>query len=452
MPKLTPVLSIIESDHSLMKKLDAVKRASLLIAASIALVVLAAWLMPPIARLLPAGWEVMTAQTALMTLFSAVSLWLSESRRSRRAHLVSLSLAGITALVTSVILVEYAFQVSLSTREVPWLPPGRMSPQTAAGLVFLAFCTLFLRARRRLLSCLADLLLFCLCLLDLILISGYAFDAAPMFGLSTTVRTSPHTLICLVLLTLAAFLRRSEKSFFSIFFGSGIGSKTARGLAPILLLMPFLREMGRTRMLQAHLIPEQYASAILASAATALSFALLLILAWRIDSMEKEIRDLSLRDELTGLYNLRGFHILAEQSLRLAQRSRAPFSVLFIDLDNLKQINDLHGHSVGSSTLAETGELLQATFRESDVLARIGGDEFAVAGQFSHAAIIAATQRLRDASAHRNAHAGPRAPLSFSIGHVTSEQARNEPLKTLLSKADEAMYQEKRSKKNLVHS
>ena len=160
MPKLTPVLSIIESDHSLMKKLDAVKRASLLIAASIALVVLAAWLMPPIARLLPAGWEVMTAQTALLTLFSAVSLWLSESRRSRRAHLVSLSLAGITALVTSVILVEYAFQVSLSTREVPWLPPGRMSPQTAAGLALLAFCTLFLRARRPLLSCLADLLLF----------------------------------------------------------------------------------------------------------------------------------------------------------------------------------------------------------------------------------------------------------------------------------------------------
>jgi diguanylate cyclase (GGDEF)-like protein len=448
MPKLTPVLSAIESDLSLMKKLAAVKRASLVITASVAFVVLAAWLAPPVARLLPAGWEVMRAETALLALFSAVSLWLSEPRRSARAHAVSLLLAGITALVSSLILAEYAFHFSLSTHQLPWLPPGRMSPQTAAGLALLAFSTLFLRSRQRLLSYLADLLLFSLCLLDLIFVSGYAFDATRMFGLSLTVRTSPHTLICLVLLTLVACLRRTENSFFSIFFSSGIGGKTARGLAPILLLLPFLREIGRARMMQTHLIPEHYASAILASAATALSFVLLVLLAWRIDGMEKEIRNLSLRDELTGLYNLRGFHLLAEQSLRLAQRSKAPFSVLFIDLDNLKQINDLHGHNVGSATLAETGELLQATFRETDVLGRIGGDEFAVAGQFSQAAIAAATQRLRDTSAHRNAHSGQRIHLSFSIGHVTSEQARNEPLKVLLSKADEAMYQEKRRKKS----
>jgi diguanylate cyclase (GGDEF)-like protein len=108
-----------------------------------------------------------------------------------------------------------------------------------------------------------------------------------------------------------------------------------------------------------------------------------MLLVWYIKGMENEIHDLSLRDELTGLYNLRGFKILAVQALRLAQRSNAPFSVLFIDLDDLKRINDFHGHGVGSAALNETGELIKTTFRETDVIGRVGGDEFAVAGQFN---------------------------------------------------------------------
>ena len=91
------------------------------------------------------------------------------------------------------------------------------------------------------------------------------------------------------------------------------------------------------------LVPEQYGAAILTSLAAGLSMVLLLVLVWRINSMEKEIHDLTLRDELTGLYNMRGFYLLGEQTLRLAQRAELPFSVLFIDLDGLKKINDEHG-------------------------------------------------------------------------------------------------------------
>ena len=101
--------------------------------------------------------------------------------------------------------------------------------------------------------------------------------------------------------------------------------------------------VGRAHLLQSLRMPEQYATAILTAITTMVSFVLLLILARRISSMELEIRDLSLRDALTGLYNLRGFHLLAEQSLRLARRNQMPFSVLFVDLDNLKQINDSYG-------------------------------------------------------------------------------------------------------------
>ena len=174
----------------------------------------------------------------------------------------------------------------------------------------------------------------------------------------------------------------------------------------------------------------------------------LMLLVWYIKSMEAKIHDLTLRDELTGLYNLRGFKILAEQALRLAQRSRAPFSVLFVDLDNLKQINDIHGHEAGSATLRETAELLQETFRETDVFVRLGGDEFAVAGRFSGPAVPVAVERLRSASAKRNSSAGHKVPLSFSIGQVTSTRTEVESLDALLAKADQSMYEDKRRKKS----
>ena len=238
-----------------------------------------------------------------------------------------------------------------------------------------------------------------------------------MFGLSMSVQTSPLTLLCLFLLTQVALFRCAENGVFSILLGSGIGGRIARLISPVLLVLPFLRETARGYFFHTSRLPANYAAAVGASLAAMLSFALLLAIAWRINSMEKEIHDLSLRDELTGLYNLKGFHLLAEQALRMARRSQLPFSVLYIDLDNLKQINDSFGHTVGSATLTETGELLKHTFRETDVMGRIGGDEFAVAGHFSHAAISVATERLRQASALRNSEAGRRFALNFSIGH-----------------------------------
>lgn len=457
MLRLTPGQSAKDIDPAAMKKLGALKRASLAMAASIAAVVLAGWLVPPLDSIFPHGWQLMRAETAFLVLLNVLSIALSEPRLRSTAHRIATLLAGFNALVATLILAEYGFHSPLG---VAWLLPfdvshtipnlNRMSPQTALGLALLGCATLLIRARNPVAARTVDVLIFCLGLLDLVLISGYAFNAMLMFGLSMTILTSPLTLACLFLLTMVLCIRRADNSVLSIFLSRGIAGRIARGLAPVLLLLPFLREIGRARLVQAHLIPEQYTSAILASVATALSFILLLMLAWHVHRMEKEIHDLSLRDELTGLYNLRGFHLLAEQALRLARRSRTPFSVLFIDLDNLKSINDLHGHDAGSQTLAETAELLQATFRETDVIARIGGDEFAVAGQFSHPDIAFATERLREASTLRNARPGNRFALSFSVGHVTTASTQKDSLKALLSQADEAMYEEKRRRKTGV--
>jgi diguanylate cyclase (GGDEF)-like protein len=304
-----------------------------------------------------------------------------------------------------------------------------------------------IRVRARIAVRIADLVAMCLGLLVLVLVSGEIFGALRIFGLSPITRTSPQTLACLVLLSFVAFLRRSEIGVFSIFLGRGIGSRIARALGPILLVLPFLREIGRQRLVHSQMLPEHYATAILASIAAAMAFVFLMVLVWYIKTMEAEIHDLSLRDELTGLYNLRGFTLLGTQGLNLAQRSQLPCSVLFVDLDNLKEINDSRGHDAGSAVLVETADLLKHTFRETDVIGRVGGDEFAAVCQCSHVSISIAAERLEAAAKKRNAQAGREIPFSFSIGFATAQEHEGQSLKDLLTLADKAMYEEKRRKK-----
>ena len=390
MPKLNPPLPIGESDPELLRKLATVKRYCFLAVALIAALTLLGWYFPILDKFLPNAWRLMTAETALGLILCAFGLEFSEKRYSLRVKRLSLLLAVLAALLGTAILGEYAVHIATGLERLfpfdpnstsPW--PDRPSPQTASGLVLLGITIALLRVRGRIAVRIADLVTTCLGLLVLVLASGEVFDAMRVVGLSGVTRTSPQTLVCLVLLTLVAFLRRAEKGVFSIFLGRVIGCRIAWVIGPVILVLPFLREIARQRMVRSQILPEHYATAILASVAAAMSFVFLMLLVFYIKGMEAEIHDLSLRDELTGLYNLRGFKILAEQGLRLAQRSQVPFSVLFVDLDDLKQINDIHGHGVGSATLRETAELLQETFRETDVIGRVGGDEFAVAGQFS---------------------------------------------------------------------
>jgi diguanylate cyclase (GGDEF)-like protein len=365
---------------------------------------------------------------------------------------ISRLLAILVAVVAAIGLLEHAFGFSLGVDTLIAADstshhPGLMSPQAGSSFMLLAVVMFLIRAQKGAARHIADFLAASLSLLVLVVISGYIFGTTSPFKVDAKNWTSPQALVCLMLLSFVAFGRRAENGAFAILVRGGIGSKTARVLTPILLVLPFLREVGRVRLLNNRLLPEHYTSAILASTAAVLSFGLLLILAWRINRMEREIHDLSLRDELTGLYNLRGFRLLAEQTLRLARRSQLPFSVLFIDVDNLKQINDKLGHDVGSALLIETGELLRTIFRQTDVVGRIGGDEFAVAGQFSQTGISIAARRLEAESGSAATRAAQRLPHGFSFGIVTTENPGKETLEDLLAKADAAMYEHKRQRK-----
>ena len=152
-------------------------------------------------------------------------------------------------------------------------------------------------------------------------------------------------------------------------------------------------------------------------------------------------------DPLTGITNRRGLEAIGNKALRLCQRAQKPASLLFLDMDGLKHINDEHGHDEGDRALQDFAGLLTETFRESDVVARIGGDEFVVFLSAARAAETeAAIERLEKNLENHNAHAGREYSLCFSVGAVAYDPAQHRSLDDLMREADERMYDDKRSK------
>ena len=159
------------------------------------------------------------------------------------------------------------------------------------------------------------------------------------------------------------------------------------------------------------------------------------------------LQRLSHRDDLTGLHNRRGFMIQAEQVARAARRQRTPFLLLFMDLDQLKVINDTFGHAEGNRALIEAADVLRRCFRQSDLLARFGGDEFAALALCSGDADDTLMRaRLEGALDAVNVKPDRDYPLAFSVGILTCSPADETDLDILLEWADQMMYREKRLK------
>lgn len=164
--------------------------------------------------------------------------------------------------------------------------------------------------------------------------------------------------------------------------------------------------------------------------------------------IKKGLEQLSIQDELTKLYNRRGFLALGLEHLQLAKRTGRALTLVLIDLDEFKKINDTHGHPAGDLALIRMAELLKKTFRLSDIIARIGGDEFGVitveADENSRGVL---RSRLEDAVAACNASANLPFRLSFSLGFAGLDLKKIFCIEQLVARADEALYEHKKSKK-----
>lgn len=160
---------------------------------------------------------------------------------------------------------------------------------------------------------------------------------------------------------------------------------------------------------------------------------------------QETLRNLSLTDDLTGLYNRRGFFAFANQHLKTARRAGCGVSLVYADMDGLKAINDTHGHDEGSKALGRVADVLRRTFRGSDIVARIGGDEFVVLEAAAGAG--GGVERLRENLRRHNAETSGPYELSLSVGVFRCGPGDDPNVEEMLARADELMYEEKRRKR-----
>ncbi len=167
-----------------------------------------------------------------------------------------------------------------------------------------------------------------------------------------------------------------------------------------------------------------------------------------LERSNKKLSDISRTDELTGLYNRRGFVSLGQQTINLALRMGKAGLVVFSDMDGLKAINDTHGHDAGDRAIIAMGAILKRTFRNIDIVARLGGDEFAVVAiDVNEAFLETFRSRMARLIEEYNDASGEPFTLSISIGAVPFTDEANNHLERLLSLADSVLYEEKRRKK-----
>ena len=165
--------------------------------------------------------------------------------------------------------------------------------------------------------------------------------------------------------------------------------------------------------------------------------------------MIDKLRSLAITDELTELYNRRGFDALVHQHLRLARRNRQNFALFFADIDGLKSINDRFGHAAGDRAIQQTAGILRSTFRDSDIIARMGGDEFVImAIDCTEAGAKALVERVQASLVPGASGSKDEFELSLSVGITCSDTADRAALPELIARADAALYKMKQERKN----
>ena len=175
--------------------------------------------------------------------------------------------------------------------------------------------------------------------------------------------------------------------------------------------------------------------------------------AHELKKVNEQLREMAFRDGLTGLYNHRYFQDLMDNELSRSKRYNKSFSLMILDLDHFKKINDEYGHPVGDVVLKEVSKAIENTIRDSDAAARYGGEEFAIVlpeTELKGAAILA--ERLRKAIEQLEIDTnGCRIDVTVSVGVTCYHPSTNKKEKSeILAEADNALYNSKNKGRNMI--
>ncbi|WP_158628881.1 GGDEF domain-containing protein [Dyella choica] len=413
--------------------------ASLCAAALVALLILLAWIFRDLRPGYPHGWYLMKFDTAAGLLLSAAGLALLSARQAPSRLWCARVLSLLILLLAVTPLYEHLSGRStgfdtLFVTDPTSDKPGLMATQTAVYLLLMALSLLVATLPYRLSGTTVVVLVMLLVLHTLIIFSGYCFDVVQLFGQSMSTRTSPHTLLCMLLLVIALIGWRTQLGYFSVLAGSGLGSRLARKILPLVLLLPFALMLCSTAMVRAGWLTLQVAVGLTIAVMAAALAALVAMMGRRINHLERGLHELSLNDELTGVLNFRGFEWLGEQSFREAQSSHSVLTLLVFRVEGVNEIGETYGHEASSHLIQDMARMLRESFEPADIIARTGNDEFVVITKDENTGGVIALMRIGEAIEALNA-AGGSYKAHFSVGEATSDPDAEETFHDLIEKA-----------------
>lgn len=444
------------------------------------------WLVTdPVSMKTNTGFAFVLASVALY-LFHKNAPWVYQLQR---LIAISLFLLGTVALyfyfnqgalpsIDELILKSHLLSASLYQR---YVLAYRMSPLAAINLMLVALCIFFLANQHsnRQLN-IARMFVIPVLVSSILVLIGYAYGVRGLYHFGSLDPLSPIAAISFMLLAISLLCIRAERGFMRLFVGHTLGSKMARWLIPALILVfisiGWLCRQGNLL----HLYNNQFETSLLIFLTLFLSITLIIWQArmqhgqellrqhaqhallmhnlaleqkilQRTQQLEKLMRELEaqcLTDGLTGIGNRRAFEQRLTLEWQRATRYQHALSIVILDIDHFKRLNDEFGHQTGDEVLQEVALLLTQAVRETDLVCRYGGEEFIVVMmETEHHAALHVAERLRLAIA---GHSWSMANISasFGVATLTADQSTN----SLLKAADCAMYRAKATGRNRVVS
>lgn len=400
------------------------------------------------------GASPMKADTALVLVLLGGSLTLAENYRGALRLGDVLAVLAIGLGLASLAEAAWHWDLRIDALLTMGAPnsqaalPGRSAPSTALAAALLGgalLCTRHVAAHVVKTAGAAGAVLIAWAALSSYVFGPEVMHAVPFFGFMAL-----HTAAIIFLLGIGVLAAEPVSWPIGTMFSNGVGGIICRWLLPAAVLAPPTVGWLLTRRGVLDLFPIQFDWVLYSVITSVGSVMLVLFLTRRIELIDAErsvVRELSRHDPLTGLANRRALDAILTESFNLAKRYDRPLSLIMLDIDHFKTYNDAYGHPAGDALLKDLGGLISRPARRTDLVARIGGEEFAIVlpeTALSGARSLAET--LRSAVEHSTLF---RRGVTVSIG-IAAVSPRTATVAELVSDCDAALYRAKESGRNRI--